>query len=123
MVEGLDGLPPWLQTTVASAFAIGAALAAFRGYTKKKLDGMTDDHHSSDTVMVSGALADGAAIRELTTAIREMTSAQILHADLLRHIGNGQDTMCRRADDINNCLQFIKDDVMLSRKQTKAGVQ
>lgn len=113
MAEGLEQLPTWLQTTVASAFAVGAAVAAFKGWTKKKLESLaSDEHHSANTVMISGALADGAAIRDLTSAIRELVNISTRNHDLM-------DRMCVGQDRVDATLNRLGDDVRRIREDRR----
>lgn len=112
MVEGLDALPTWLQTIVASTFAVGAAAAAFKGWTKKKIEELSgDDHTRADTVLISGALADGPAIRDLTAAIRDLTMISVRNHDLMDRMCVGQDRIVVSNERIDNTMQRIRDDV------------
>lgn len=72
MDEISEHLPVWIQITLATAAFLGTAFAAFQGYTKKHL---SEESHpakpaSGDTVVISAALADAGAVRELTSAIK-----------------------------------------------------
>lgn len=70
MEEISEHLPVWIQITLATAAFLGTAFAAFQGYTKKHLtEESAQRKPAGDTVVISAALADGAAMRELTSAI------------------------------------------------------
>lgn len=71
-MEGLDGLPPWAQVIVSMVVLGSAVFAVVQGYTKKKIG--SDNDSSKDAVVVSAAIADGQAIRDMTTALREHCS-------------------------------------------------
>lgn len=81
MDEISEHLPVWIQITLATAAFLGTAFAAFQGYTKKHLGEETPAAKpAGDTVVISAALADAGAVRELTSAIK------MLHALLERLI-------------------------------------
>lgn len=75
MEEISEHLPIWIQITLATAAFLGTAFAAFQGYTKKHLNEENPTPKpAGDTVVISAALADGGAVRELTSAIVKLHS-------------------------------------------------
>lgn len=75
MEEISEHLPIWIQITLATAAFLGTAFAAFQGYTKKHLhEESAAVKPAGDTVVISAALADAGAVRELTSAIRLLHS-------------------------------------------------
>lgn len=73
MTEGIEGVPTWVQTIIATGFFIGTMLGAMRGYIRGHLSEAAKDHTSSDTVVISAALADGKVIRELSESIHALS--------------------------------------------------
>lgn len=127
MTEGIEGVPTWVQTVIATGFFIGTMLGAMRGYIKGHLSEAAKDHTSSDTVVISAALADGRVIRELTDAVRdfaEYTKETLALAerdhDMLDRICAGVERMNTGLDRHNDIIQRLLDELR-TRKSAGKG--
>lgn len=81
-MQGLEGLPVWLQGVVMIAVFAGAALGAIKAYVKPKRDHADD----KDTVVLSATIADGAAVRTLIVSIDRLDASTERMTSALRDV-------------------------------------
>lgn len=118
MTDGIVGVPTWVQTVIATGFFFGTMIAGYRGYIKAHQSDAAKDHHSSDTVVISAALADGRVIRDLTESVRsfaEYTKDTLSLAardhDMLDRICVTVERMSAGIDRHNDLTQRLLDEI------------
>ena len=74
MLEGLDKLPAWVQIASFLGILIATTAASMAGWNRDKLTrrGEMNPAPGKDAVVMSAAIADSQAIRDLATAINRL---------------------------------------------------
>lgn len=71
-MEGLDGLPPWLQAVVSITVFLGTSAWALFGYTKKRIGERLESQESKEAVVISAAFADRTIIEKLERQVEDL---------------------------------------------------
>jgi len=117
-MEGLEGLPAWVQVLACGVVFVFTAVTAVFGYVNKKVAGRVDE--SREGVVVSATIADGRAVRDLTIAVGKMTDVARNLQDTLRNTQDGERRLVDAIDDLKNTNRDLIE--VIERKASGAAV-
>lgn len=112
-MEGMEGVPPWLQVVISAGFFVGTAGVGLIGYLRRGLASKNDEQKTHDTVVISGDFADGTVIKNLLVAISEMNDANRELVDVAQRQVDCQsrtnDSVNRLNDSVVRLTDLVRD--------------
>lgn len=109
-------LPMWAQVGGAVATAIIGVAVAIKGYLPKK-PAAPDTHGGRDAVVLSAAIADSSAIRDLASAIRdlkaELARSREDHDHQTQTIKRGQEAALEELEGIHKAITRLGERIII----------